>query len=128
MRNTFRLLCVAVAIAMSASASHAVDRHFISNSGTWSNAANWSPAGVPQPVDNAILDFFNGAGGRATINSDVLGVTSASISNSGTLVFANGGTLVVGSGGMAVGNNNSPGLLTMFNVCLLYTSPSPRDS
>ncbi len=89
--------------------------HFISSNGAWGSFGNWNPSRVPLPADDAIVDFFNGSPGRATVNVDVGAVTSASISNGDTVAFLNGGTLLVGSGGVFVGKNNTAGILTLIN-------------
>lgn len=115
-RRTSRITAFAASLAAIAPAvAMAADRHFISSNGPWATFSNWNPSGVPQPADNAIVDFFNGSPGRAAVSTNVGAVTSATMANGDTVAFTNGGTLLVGSGGINVGYSNTGGTLTMIN-------------
>ena len=55
------------AILTAAGPALAADRHWTVGSGLWNVSGNWSPAAVPQPADNAIVDFWDstrGVGGE----------------------------------------------------------------
>ena len=92
----------------------AADVHWNTGSGVWGSASAWNPAHVPLPADNAIVDYFNGGPGRASINASNLGgVTSVVVLNDNTVAVTNGGTLLCGLGGFIVGKNNFNGTLRM---------------
>ncbi|CAN5710043.1 hypothetical protein BH09PLA1_BH09PLA1_03190 [soil metagenome] len=114
-RKLIAPVTVAALFAVFAPAALAIDRHFVSLNGPWASFPNWNPSGVPQPADNAIVDFFNGGPGRATVSIDVGAVTSATIANGDTVAFTNGGTLLCGSGGINVGYFNTAGTLSIIN-------------
>ena len=101
----------------------AADRHFNVNSGLWSSGSSWSPAIVPGPPDNALIDFYNGAAGLARINTTAIGaVTSVTIANSGTLQISNQGSLLCG-GDFIVGRASTNGALNVQTTNPALTFP-----
>jgi hypothetical protein len=104
-----------VLLSVTADVARATDRHWNVGSGVWGSAGNWNPSGVPQPTDNAIVDYFNGTAGRSTISTNnVPAVPSVSVLNGDTVVVGNNGSLLCG-GDFIIGRNNSTGSLNVTN-------------
>lgn len=102
-----------ILILVCASPVLAADRHFNVNSGLWSSTTSWTPAIVPAPADNALIDFYNGAPGLARITTTAIGaVTSVRVSNGGTVQISNQGSLLCG-GDFIIGLSSTNGALNV---------------
>src|SRR3954454_15568136 len=89
--------------------ARAADRHFNVGSGLWSASSSWSPAAVPAPADNAVVDFANG---RAIVNTTAIGaVASATVLNNASVSISNQGSLLC-NGTFNVGPANQSGTLS----------------
>jgi hypothetical protein len=93
----------------------ATDHHWNISNGIWSQPADWNPATVPGPTDNAIVDFFSGTPGHVTISTNNLqAVPSVTIANGDSVSVGNNGSLLCG-GDFVVGNNSTTGTLSVIN-------------
>jgi hypothetical protein len=92
----------------------AVDRHWNTGSGLWTQSANWTGSTVPQPADNAFVDSIFGLA-RLTTNQ-VPAVTSATVMNSATVTFSgvglDAGSLLVGTD-FVLGRSETHGALNV---------------
>lgn len=106
-----RLYALVICIVCTYSAM-AVTRIAVGNAGNgWSNASNWSPAGVPQSGDSAIIPSGFTLSVKGTVYSGPLPVIIVEIS--GTLDFQPSGRLQLATGSMV--NIYSPGLINSTN-------------
>ena len=99
-----RAAACALLLLLAAATARATDYGAATSSGTWSNVAAWTPAGIPAAADNVFIGS-NYPGGAAASASVVL-AQSQSASN----VFlgnnsGDNGTLNLGNYNLVVGNN-----------------------
>jgi len=106
-----RLYALVICIACTFSAL-AVTRTAVGNAGNgWSNASNWSPAGVPQAGDTVIIPSGFTLSVKGTVYSSPLPLLIVEIN--GTLNFQPSGRLQLAAGSMV--NIYSPGLINSTN-------------
>jgi hypothetical protein len=118
-----KTMCIAVALSAAAAApALAADRHWNVGSGLWTSSGNWSPAAVPQPADNAIVDFWDfsrGVGGEARINTkSVSAITAGTVTNGAAISMTgtlDAGSLLVGTD-LVLGTDNLHGTLNVTNA------------
>ncbi|WP_369765997.1 T9SS sorting signal type C domain-containing protein [Flavobacterium sp. WC2429] len=85
----------------------AITKTYTATSGTWNNAANWSPSGVPTSSDDVVIP----AGKTVTISANT---SVKSVSVSGALTINNGIVFTVGSDALSGSFTvNSGGSFTM---------------
>lgn len=107
------LLAFSMLTLPGANVAHAVDRNWNVASGLWSQSANWSPAGLPAGLDNAIVTLGHS---RLTTNT-VPAITSLTITADGTVTLSGSltaGTLLVGDDAI-VGANSYHGQLNILS-------------
>jgi hypothetical protein len=106
-------------MSLAAAPVHAIDRHWSGGSGLWTAPSEWSPGGVPQPADSAIVDHFAaGVPGSVRIHTNTVpAVTAVTIANANSVSMYDGrsggvGSLLVGTD-FIVGNASTAGALNV---------------
>jgi hypothetical protein len=122
-------VCAALTTLSAGRTAWATDRHWNVGTGLWTQSADWSPAGVPQAADNAIVDFFNSAAGTGGVaqlaTSNVSAVNSATVTSDAVLSMVGNfgaGSLMVNDG-LVLGSSSMSGTLNVLpsNPLQIYT-------
>lgn len=97
-------------------AAHAADRFWNTSNGFWSSQTSWTNSTIPAAADHAFINYFNGAGGLARINTTAISaVTAVTVTNGGSVSISNQGSLLVGTD-FVVGLSNTHGTLNVLTT------------
>lgn len=119
------LLAAAVAAALPTTSS-AADKSWLVANGTWGNAVNWNPLGMPAGADNVFIGNTAGA-----VNGNVMLNVNANaanlVMNDGMEIYTNGQMLTVGGSTSLAGRNVTPASVIYYTRLRVQDSANPYD-